>query len=239
MMRLFRGLHIAVAEYDATCAVLRTAGQPLNGPWGQSQFVRLPQERDKLLADPQLARARITDSSDMAGICACGDEAGSALYAWPDKPKLSHLPVVAEIQVDPHRVIVDGRDFLYTAFGQWDQENNRNSDKLTAFLERIYGRAVLKYWQKAADSSSLDYRYALSDLAVTDPEVVASHYANNLPFRGRYATRFCSAFIIEGPILPSEVLDVRLAEPSRRHDKWSTFDAMKLINRREEADPLP
>ena len=46
-------------------------------------------------------------------MCACGDEEGTAFYAWiHNKTDEDNTPVIVEFEADIATVAVDGRDFL-------------------------------------------------------------------------------------------------------------------------------
>jgi hypothetical protein len=107
---------------------------------------------------------------------------------------------------EPSEVIVDGRDFLYTAFQLGDPQRAR------PIVERIFGSSILKYIDRAWSKQEHAERIALCDLAVQDDAVVRAHASNNIVIGGRYRTRFRSAFFVRSPVAAKRIVDVRMIE---------------------------
>jgi len=148
-------------------------------------------------------------------VCACGDEIGAAYYAavHNQEQKEQHtIPLLIEFTARMPDVHIDGRDFLYNpAFQSGKTEGQRR------LLWQLFGVAVDRYFVKAMRSDNLQVRLALCDLAVQDPQVVASHATNRIVIGGRHGTKFCSAFFVRLPIAPDQITSVRrptLALPS-------------------------
>ena len=104
--------------------------------------------------------------------------------------------------MDESSVAVDGRDFLYTAFQLGDPGRARR------VLRTAFGKAVLRYAERAWLQESQDQRIALCDLATHDPAVIRAHHANELVLGGRYGTVFRNAFLVRAPILEGSILRV-------------------------------
>jgi hypothetical protein len=89
----------------------------------------------------------------------------------------------------PHDVVSThnkqrGTDFLYTVFQMGEP------DRARTVLENSFGKAILRYAEKAWVSDDQRYRIALCDLAIYDPEVVQAHHTATPIIAGRYGTLF-------------------------------------------------
>jgi hypothetical protein len=136
-------------------------------------------------------------------ICACGEEAGAAYYAWRHNRTTEHdTPVIIEFEADQTTVAVDGKDFLYPVFQMGTSERSQS------ILVNTFGTRILRYAERAWASDEQEYRIALCDLAIHDPDVVNAHYANILAIGGRYGTIFRNAFTVSLPITRDAVLRV-------------------------------
>jgi hypothetical protein len=102
-------------------------------------------------------------------------------------------------------LVVDGRDFLYTAFQLSDAARAR------AVLERLFGPAILRYADRAWGVDG-DERIALCDLAVQDNAVVLAHADNKTVVAGRYEIGFRSAFLVRTPVPAVRIVEVRVVE---------------------------
>jgi hypothetical protein len=106
-------------------------------------------------------------------------------------------------EADISDTIVDGRDFLYTAF------QLGNSERTRATVERLYGSAIVRYADRAwATDPHDDQRISICDLAVQDDEVIRAHARNATVIGGRYNTEFCSAFMVRMPIPNDRLVSV-------------------------------
>jgi len=155
---------------------------------------------------------------------AFADELGAYYYALRHNYRKDYVPLVirAKIDINKKDVHVDGRDFLYTVFGMWDKRNlvkTYGKDKayqiVSSTLKTIYGEKILRYFNKAAQTDDYNYRIALCDLAINDLDVVLAHANNKIVIRGRWHVVFKSAFFVETPITPDEILEVFQPDPSK------------------------
>lgn len=143
------------------------------------------------------------NTSSVAAICACGDEAGAMYYACRhNKSASSDTPIIIEFNADLSSTAIDGRDFLYTAFQMGDPPRAR------PVLERCFGKAIIPYADEAWSSKDSSFRIAQCDLAIHDPDVIEAHHANQLVIAGRYNTVFRSAFTITLPVNNKEIVSV-------------------------------
>jgi hypothetical protein len=202
-MRLFRGIAVPAAESEGTLTSISSQG--LTSVRAKTYTWQRPSNPEQLLQIANLSRKDTQGPRDSApvGICACGDEASAAMYAWErNRYRDQNTPILIEIEVDAESVAIDGNDFLYTAFqfGSWE--------RFEAPLEALFGKRVLRYAWPAWESSDVDRRLALCDLAIHDPDVVAHHYKNKLIIGGRYHTRFRSSFLIRLPLDAGAIIRV-------------------------------
>lgn len=145
-------------------------------------------------ADLSLEDTR-TDSGGVAAVCACGDELGASYYAFSHNlVRNDDTPILIEFEAERSACAVDGMDFLYTAFQLGDP------DRARPVLERVFGKAVLRYADRAWVSDDQEFRIAQCDLAIHDPKVIQAHYANDLVLGGRHGTVFRNAFTITLPV---------------------------------------
>ncbi|MDX5494291.1 MAG: hypothetical protein LPK86_12480, partial [Alphaproteobacteria bacterium] len=176
----------------------------VNGQGRCSMKHEQPVDQKALYVKPDLSRQDTRPGTKaVAAVCACGDELGAAYYACshnlsPD----NDTPILIEFEAPQSAAAVDGKDFLYTTFQLGDPERARH------VLERSFGKAVLRYADRAWSSEDQSFRMAQCDLAIHDPEVVEAHHSNDVVLAGRYKTIFQSAFTVELPIQPETIINV-------------------------------
>jgi hypothetical protein len=98
---------------------------------------RHPGNLDALFNKPDLSLedTRPDNAEADAGVCACGEEAGAAYYAWQHNRKGENTtPIIMEFEVSDDAVSIDGRDFLYTVLQLGKPELARPVEWLTAVL---------------------------------------------------------------------------------------------------------
>jgi hypothetical protein len=141
-------------------------------------------------------------------VCECAEEQDALYYACRhNKSAKNDTPILISFDAEASDAVVDGRDFLYTAFQLSDATRAR------AVLERMFGPAILRYADRAWGVDG-DQRIALCDLAVQDDAVVRAHAANKTVIAGRFGTQFRSAFLVQTPVPAARIADVRVVEDS-------------------------
>lgn len=202
-MDFFRGIAVPSAAVVKTIEKIQHNGLlPDQGKWIMPYFRPDPIEALFSKDDLSFSDTRPREEEESA-ICACGEQEGAAYYAWKHNRTCENdTPIMIEVEADENSVAVDGRDFLYATF-QWGDPGRTRS-----VLEQGFGRAVLRYAEKAWESEDQCFRIALCDLATYDPDVIRAHYANDLVFGGRHGTIFRNAFIIKLPIKPEALIRV-------------------------------
>lgn len=202
-MRFFRGIAVSADMAERTIAGIRSQGLVSGqGKWLMEH--EHPGDLNALYVKPDLSlKGTSPGIKAVAAVCACGDELGAAYYACshnlsPD----NDTPILIEFEAPQSAAAVDGKDFLYTTFQLGDPERARH------VLERSFGKAVLRYADRAWSSEDQSFRIAQCDLAIHDPEVVEAHHSNEVVLAGRYKTIFRSAFTIELPVHPEAIINV-------------------------------
>jgi len=89
---------------------------------------------------PMITRADVDlvpDDQTPSRICACADKTSALFYACKKNvTAVDNTSLLITFDADISDVIVDGRDFLYTAF------QLGNSERARATVERLYGSAI-------------------------------------------------------------------------------------------------
>lgn len=164
-----------------------------------------PPDLKALFAKPDLTLAdtRGDNIPSYSAICACGEEDGAANYAWHhNRSGDDDTPVLIEFRATFQDTAIDGRDFLYTAFQFGRPELAKD------VLSRLFGPQVIRYAKRAWSKKDSEYKIAMCDLAIFDPEIIAAHHANRSVIAGRYGTLFRSAFTVRMPIEPAAIARV-------------------------------
>jgi hypothetical protein len=213
-LTLFRGIAVPVEKAShIKDHILREGIRGDEGKQWRFELSDLRQSIDSLLQKPNLVP---TDTGAEAGtsqfsvLCACGDEVGASFYATRHnaRPNTRETSYVIQFSAQSSGVYIDGRDFLYTCFQLWDQENKSSLEIQRRTLMKIYGSRIARYFDKAAASNDQQYRIAVCDLACQDAQIVESHVQNGITVRGRHGVVFSSAFLVTAPVLPTEIIKV-------------------------------
>ena len=85
-----------------------------------------------------------SDIPEPSWVCACGEEEGALYYAcMHNRSAKDNTPILITFEADVSDAVVDGRDFLYTAFQFGDSKRARS------IIERMFGPAILRYADRA------------------------------------------------------------------------------------------
>ncbi len=140
-------------------------------------------------------------------VCACGEEQGALYYACShNHSPVNNTPIIIEFKTESSAVAIDGKDFLYPVF-QWGDPSRARPE-----IAQIYGKAILRYADKAWANADQSFRVAQCDLAIHDQNVIEAHYANQIILGGRHRTTFRSAFTAALPVKAESI--VRVWSPS-------------------------
>jgi hypothetical protein len=195
LVRFYRGISVSRNEAEGVIAKIRSQGlQPGEG-WWTMMAADLKPRLDEIWRKPTITLADTRpEAPEPSWVCACAEEAGALYYACShNKSVEKDTPILIVFDAEASEVIVDGRDFLYTAFQLGDPNRARP----------VIDRAWL---------TEDEERIALCDLAVQDDAVVLAHARNNIMIGGRHRTRFRSAFLVRSPVPPERIVDVRTVE---------------------------
>lgn len=201
-MRFFRGLAVPSGQADGTAEKIRDEGFATNAwRWRTEHWRPDPRlwEKNHLgLDDTRMAGVPATPA-----VCACGDVEGAAQYAWRHNRNPSDdAPLLIEFEAPIENVAIDGKDCLYTVFQRGDSSLARD------FVRGAFGKAGLRFAERAWQLSDQRSRIALCDLMIHDPEVIAAHHASPVVIAGRNNIVFRSAFTVALPVPPKSVVAV-------------------------------
>lgn len=178
-MRLHRG--IAVPRSDATdiAAAIRAQGlKPVEGGW-KLMFHDLKPQLNSLWQRPTIRLSDTRPNTEYPEwICACAEELGATYYACRhNRTTERDAPLLITFEADIRRVIVDGRDFLYTLFQVGVPPRTR------PIAERLFGAGILPYLDRAWSVEG-EQRIAICDLAIQDESVIRAHSLNSVVIGG-------------------------------------------------------
>jgi hypothetical protein len=210
MIRFYRGIAVPIQSVPAVIDKIRTQGLlPGDGNWRMSA-ADLKERIEEIWRKPKVTFVDTKPTEGNPGpswVCACAEEKSAIYYACRHNKSVENdTSIVISFDAEVSDAVVDGRDFLYTAFQLGDATRAR------AVVERIFGRAILKYADRAWSGVDGEERIALCDLAVQDDAVVRAHAANKVIIAGRFGTRFRSAFLVRTPVPAARISDVRVVE---------------------------
>jgi hypothetical protein len=208
-MRFYRGITVPTRSASSVIDRIRTQGLlPGDGNWRMSA-ADLKGRLEEIWRKPKVTCADTKPTAGNPGplwVCACAEEQGALYYACRhNRSGENDTPILISFDAEASDAIVDGRDFLYTAFQLSDAARAR------AVLERLFGPAILRYADRAWNVHG-DERIALCDLAVQDSAVVLAHADNKALFAGRSGTQFRSAFLVRTPVPAARIADVRVVD---------------------------
>ena len=202
-LRLYRGIAVPATSASETISLITENGLT-EGAW----FWKIEQNWglpiDVLVNKIDLSTSDTRpESAFRPAVYACGTVEGASYYAWRhNRNQRDDTPILIEFDTQLDKVVVDGKDLLFTAF-QFGEPG-----KAKGVMERIFGERVLTYAEAAWASGGQDRRIALCDLATMDADVVKAHYANRMVIGGRHGTNFANAFTVALPVQPEAIVRV-------------------------------
>jgi hypothetical protein len=206
-MRFYRGIAVPAEEAASTTADIRQNGLQVRNSGWRMVAQDLKPHLDRLWSLPSIERCDVElvpRDETPHRICTCADKTSALFYACKKNVTTTNTAsILIAFDADIADVIVDGRDFLYTAFQLGDP------DRARPVLERLFGNAILRYADRAwgTDKRELE-RVSICDLAVQDHDVIRAHAQNTTAISGRYGTEFCSAFMVRMPIPADQIVTV-------------------------------
>ena len=204
-MKLFRGIAVPADQLETVIADILSNGliDQYKANWQMTQAHRLNNlQALHLKTDLSTADTR-TRTEAINAVCACGDKEGALYYACRHNLGTNNnAPILIEFDVEMSSLAIDGKDFLFTTF------QGANPTIARPILEKCFGKAILKYANRAWSSQDQSFRIAQCDLAIQDPAVIEAHYASDTVIAGRYNTIFRSAFTVKLPVLPISIVSI-------------------------------
>jgi hypothetical protein len=206
-MLFYRGIAVPADEADSIIANIRQTGLQIRNAGWRMIAQDLKPHLNRLWSLPSIERSDVDlVPSDQTPhrICACADKASALFYACKKNVNATDTSsILITFDADVVDVIVDGRDFLYTVFQMG------NPDRARPVVERLFGRAILHYADRAWATEKGDFqRIAICHLSVQDDDVIRAHARNATVIGGRYGTEFCSAFMVRMPIPTDQIVSV-------------------------------
>ncbi|PFO04684.1 hypothetical protein COJ85_11675 [Bacillus sp. AFS076308] len=144
-------------------------------------------------------------------IFATGDRSTGVFYACRQRPHM--IPVLITFEAEISSLIVDPRDFLATIFQSPDAVGSIFI-KQKEILSKMYGEAILPYFERAKKTQDLHKKLALLDLACVDLDVINAHFQNPVILEGRMGVPITSIFYVKVPIQVERIKAVEVVSPN-------------------------
>ena len=163
MLDLYRGITISPDKVAEVKRKIRDFG--ISGDEGKLwRFIgwRLRPYIEQLFQKQSLSTKDTREGYEEFPCVAFADELGARYYALRHNYEKGCVPLIIRARIDLNRksVYVDGRDFLYTVFGMWDNRRlAKTYGKLKTYqmvsiiLMSIFGNKILRYFEKAAKTA--------------------------------------------------------------------------------------
>lgn len=208
-MLLYRGICLESNSVESTINKIKSKG--LSGEEGECTVLvpsvaSVRNRLDDIFTMESPSKELLYKETPCKGVYACGEVEGARYYAIRhNRFAENNVPVLITFSADDERVYVDCRDFLCTAFQLWDLEGTGRLDWQRACLQALFGERICRYFKRCVSTTEQSIRIAMGNLAAFDQDVVMSHFENPHLIGGRYGTKFCSAFCVQGPVLPGDI----------------------------------
>lgn len=140
------------------------------------------------------------------------DKLGATYYALQhNKTKEKNISLLIEVEVPISDVIIDGRDFLFTAFNLGIlKSNNQILECQIEILKFIFGNSIEIYIDKLIETKNI----AIIDLIEYDDNIIKDYFNNNVLLNGRYNTIFRYSFMVKAPIKSNMINDITIINES-------------------------
>jgi hypothetical protein len=207
-MIFYRGIAVPADRASRVIADISSGGLlPDQGRWRMT-FHDLKPRLTELWQRSTVTTTNTKSEDEMpTWVCACGDEVGGAFYATKhNRYRENDTPILISFSAELRDVIIDGRDFLYPVFQLGDPQRAR------PIAERLYGKDVLPYLDRAWATKDQNQRVAMCHLATQDDHVISAHLKNQTVIEGRYSTRFRSAFMVRTPVAAERIIAIKTVE---------------------------
>ena len=223
---LYRGITLTEGDVDRVLKDIRFNGLYITKDnfWRGFILKNLKNELKNLFDNPKLSRKETEASSKWIKttngshreytegdtyIC-FADKSGAEYYALKHNiTKEKTVPILIKASIEIENIMIDGRDFLYTVFGNMNPKDIAKVNRQIKVLKNIYGEKIEMYIQKIINHPDSE-KYAVCDLVVSDNDIIKHHSKNEIVIGGRNGTLFQSAFMIKIPVLPSLIESVEV-----------------------------
>ncbi|WP_173050859.1 hypothetical protein [Bosea sp. ANAM02] len=222
----YRGIAVSPDRLEPVLSAIKDRGLGVEklGFWAPDLY-RLPEPPRALLQQMPIPRGHLQIEAPIPAVYATADRDTALYYALKhNRNAKSAASILISFQAPLDDVMVDGRDLLYTAASAVPRPD------LRALLVKVFGEALLPYLDAAWATSDGLQRITIIDLAVHDPKVIRSHYANRVLFRARNGIPFRSAFVVPTPIPKSRILFAREVDGEPASEE--AVDALEMIEMR-------
>ena len=198
---LYRGINIDNPDSIERIRINGIVGN--EGTW-KFDFMQLVDSPENLLKEKSEFDSIFQKSG--SGVCACGDENTANYYATNHNKGPN--PTIIKFKTSLNNIYVDPRDFLCTLFQFWDRNSPSKFENIKEILVKCFGPSVLRYFEKAANTKEQKLRISLCNIVCHDPDVKRDHLNNRIQICGRYNVHFYSAFFVQAPIPPDQIVSI-------------------------------
>ncbi|HBC3450915.1 TPA: hypothetical protein KDY51_004832 [Vibrio parahaemolyticus] len=206
-VKLYRGICVPKLELSTVVDNIYTNGMQGNeGTWKPSvpNVSEIASQVEEMFHIDDLSRDSIFGNAMNNGIYATASKNTALYYATKHNRSIENdSPILIEFEVDISSIYIDGRDLLYTVF-QSLKCHEDNQSKLEKLIS-IFGCSIERYFNSAVHASGLEYKLAMANLACFDQRNVKEHMLNTTTMKGRCGTVFQSAFVVQAPVLSTDI----------------------------------
>jgi hypothetical protein len=224
LMRFYRGIAVSEEKADSVIQAIKSEGLHVDsgGSWKMLFHDLKPSLKDLWNLETVSLEDTRPKQDYPDWVCACAEKSGASYYACHHNySEERNTPLLISFEADVRDVIVDGRDFLYTAFQGGDP------DRAMPILVELFGPTIRKYLERAWATKEQNLRIAMCDLAINDDDIVEEHARNNKVINGRYRTTFKNAFMVRLPVSADRIVEVERIKREPKLEPDITLDMVR------------
>lgn len=236
-LKLYRGIAVPTTESDAVVDGIKRQGLHFSDQQYYGKFIwkdlkpnlkELFDKPDLITEDTRPATVRVETARGWhlepiegeQGVCFAdkGTAERYALVTNRTKEKDESILISAEVEIND--VVIDGRDFLYTVFGNLNTDNSTARHRAERVLVAAYGSGIRRYIEKYLDGDAMKRKVdsiAICDLVVNDLEIIEHHFNSKLVLEGRFRTIFKSSFMVKMPLSTGHIVAVERISEATHH----------------------
>lgn len=214
---LYRGLRVFKEEAEEVISTIKINGLHISEKQDWPGFIwkNLRGNLECLYENPELkmTETRPTSISPDGELSLCfADRIGAEYYAIKHGSNTEkNIPILIKAEVGINAISIDGRDFLASALGMLEVDDNAKRARQTQTLTKIYGHKIVRYIDKIIKHPNAD-RMAVLDLVCNDSEIIQAHSKNLEVINGKWGTIFRCAFFCKVPIPQNKIIEVQSIE---------------------------